>query len=283
MAKSLGIPTVLERPNAHTRFAYAVVQQECKRLGLTLPRSHEHAYKTNVLKREEEEFSLAYRLLCPSDFVMKTFLEKGFEQEKLLRHQYGYDEQIYYPCDRYSEDQDGITMLFVGGCAPRKGLHYALEAWLKSKASRTGNFYIAGSFVPGYAEKLKSMLIHPSVKVLGHRKDVPDLMRKSDILILPTIEEGSALVTYEARGSGCVLLVSEAAGAMCKHMENALVHSVGDVEMLTRHINMLHDDRSLLKRLREASLSTSSELTWTAAGIKLLQLYEGVIARKTKE
>lgn len=26
MAKSLGIPTVLERPNAHTRFAYAVVQ-----------------------------------------------------------------------------------------------------------------------------------------------------------------------------------------------------------------------------------------------------------------
>ena len=54
-------------------------------------------------------------------------------------------------------------------------------------------------------------------------------MRKSNILVLSSIEEGSALVTSEARASGCVLLVSEAAGAICTHMENALVHRVGDV------------------------------------------------------
>jgi glycosyltransferase involved in cell wall biosynthesis len=59
------------------------------------------------------------------------------------------------------------------------------------------------------------MLSHPSVRVLGHRNDVPELMRKSDILVLPSIEEGSALVAAEARGSGCALLVSEAAGAVC--------------------------------------------------------------------
>ena len=44
------------------------------------------------------------------------------------------------------------------------------------------------------------MLAHPSVQVLGHRTDVPELMRNSDILVLPSIEEGSALVTSEARG-----------------------------------------------------------------------------------
>ena len=33
-AKRLGIPTVLERCNAHTRFAYTVVQQECERLAV---------------------------------------------------------------------------------------------------------------------------------------------------------------------------------------------------------------------------------------------------------
>ena len=32
-----GIPTVLERPNAHTRFAYEVVRRECERLGIELP------------------------------------------------------------------------------------------------------------------------------------------------------------------------------------------------------------------------------------------------------
>src|ERR1035441_7886856 len=34
-AKRLGIPTVLERPNAHTRFAYEAVQKECDRIGRT--------------------------------------------------------------------------------------------------------------------------------------------------------------------------------------------------------------------------------------------------------
>ena len=71
-------------------------------------------------------------------------------------------------------------------------------------------------------------------------------MRKSHVLVLPSIEEGSALVTSEARASGCVLLVSEAAGAICKHMENALVHRVGDVEELTRHITLLDANPDVL-------------------------------------
>src|SRR5207244_3482788 len=149
-----------------------------------------------------------------------------------------------------------------GGCAPRKGLHYALEAWLQSSAHHTGQFLIAGAFVPGYAERLAPLLSHHSVRTLGHRDDVPELMRRSDVLVLPTIEEGSALVTSEARGSGCVLLVSEAAGAYCRNMENALVHSVGDVKALTDHITLLHQDRPLFDRLRASSLTTIREITW---------------------
>jgi glycosyltransferase involved in cell wall biosynthesis len=122
------------------------------------------------------------------------------------------------------------------------------------------------------------MLQHPSIRVLGHRNDVPELMRKSDILVLPSIEEGSALVTSEARGSGCVLIISEAAGAICRHMENALVHKVGDVSALTQHITLLHEDRAALERLRAASLATVSELTWTAAGRILLDVYRETIA-----
>ena len=75
-------------------------------------------------------------------------------------------------------------MLFVGVCAVRKGLHFALEAWLQSPASATGTFMIAGEFLPAYREKLAPMLAHRSVKVLGHRNDVPELMRQSDILVL---------------------------------------------------------------------------------------------------
>jgi glycosyltransferase involved in cell wall biosynthesis len=172
-------------------------------------------------------------------------------------------------------------MLFVGVCAVRKGVHYALEAWLKSPACQDGTFLIAGEFLPAYQAKLAPMLKHPSVRVLGHRNDVPDLMRKSDILILPSIEEGSALVTSEGRGCGCVLLVSEAAGAICRHMENALVHRVGDVAALTEHITALHQDRALLERLRTASLGTVPDITWRAAGGKLLAVYRMTLSTQS--
>lgn len=281
-AARLGIPTFLERPNAHTRFAYEVVQKECDRLGVALPPNHEHAYKADVLAREEEEYQLADRILCPSEFVMKTFIDRGFPQKKLAQHQYGFDEHVYYPDpSAQSDGRLGLVMLYVGGCAPRKGLHYALEAWLQSPAHREGTFLIAGGFVSGYAEKLSSMLSHPSVQVLGHRRDVPDLMRKSDIFVLPTIEEGSALATYEARASGCVLLVSDAAGAVCKNMENALVHRVGDIRTLSQQITLLHDDRTLLQRLRTASLSTAHEITWKAAGVKLIHVYRAAVSGKS--
>jgi glycosyltransferase involved in cell wall biosynthesis len=276
-AARLGIPTVLERPNAHTGFAMDVVQKECDRLGVALPADHEHAYDADKLAKEEAEYRLATCLLCPSDFVLKTFLERGFPKEQLARHMYGFDQEGIYPSKESRDPKHGLTMLFVGVCAVRKGLHYALEAWLKSPASMEGTFLIAGEFLPAYREKLAPLLSHPSVKILGHRNDVPELMRKSDILVLPSIEEGSALVTSEARGSGCVLLVSEAAGAICRHMENALVHSVGDVASLAQHITLLHMDRALLQRLRAASLATVSELTWAAAGRKLFDLYRETI------
>lgn len=277
-AARLGIPSVLERPNANTRFAMEVVQEECDRLGVKLPPDHEHAFNDEKLRKEEEEYRLATRLLCPSDFVVKTFLDKGFAKEQLARHFYGFDEKVYRPGDEPRDPKRGLTMLFVGVCAVRKGVHFALEAWLKSPACQDGTFLIAGEFLPAYREKLAPMLSHPSVKVLGHRNDVPDLMRKSDILVLPSIEEGSALVTSEARGCGCVLLVSEAAGAICRHMENALVHSVGDILALAQQITMLHEDRALLERLRAASLQTIPEITWTAAGARLLDVYRETVA-----
>ena len=282
-AARLGIPTVLERPNAHTRYAYESVQQESKRLGVVLPPDNEYAFKVDVLEREEREYQLTDFLLCPSEFTIKTFLDRGFSREKLMKHQYGFDERACYPdASRTRDDRRGLTMLFAGDCAVRKGVHFALEAWLKSPAHRNGQFLIAGGFLPAYAEKLSSMLSDPSVRVLGHRKDVPSLMRQSDILVLPSIEEGFGLVCVEAIGSGAVPLVSEACTDVCKHMQNALVHPIGDVEALTKHITMLHDDRELLAKLRTACLQAAPGLTWTAAGVRLLQVYRDVLEAKER-
>lgn len=277
-AKRLRIPTVLERCNAHTGFAMEVVQEECERLGVTLPPDHEHAYNAEKLHKEEEEYRLATRLLCPSEFVVKTFVDKGYPREQLARHIYGYDEKVFYPSSDPRDPKRGLTMISVGVCAVRKGLHYALEAWLGSPASKEGTFLIAGGFLPSYQEKLAPMLAHPSVKVLGHRDDVAELLRKSDILVLPSIEEGFGLVITEAMGSGCVPLASEACTEICSHMKTGLMHRVGDVEALTQHITTLHEDRALLGRLRAAGLEAAPGVTWTAAGRILLDAYREIIA-----
>jgi glycosyltransferase involved in cell wall biosynthesis len=278
-AKRFGITSVVERPNAHTRFAYEAVAQECQRIGVVLPPDHEHAFNAAKLAQEEEEYALGDYMLCPSDFVVRTFRDQGFEAERLVRHTYGYDESVYFPDDRSRARQgDGLDALFVGVCAVRKGLHYALEAWLASTASERGTFRIAGEFVPDYEQKLAPMLSHPSVEVLGHRTDVPELMRRSDILMLPSIEEGFGLVCTEAIGSGCVPLVSDACTEVCAHEHNALVHEVGDVEVLTGQLTRLDRDRELLAGLRAAGLAGAPTLTWTVAGRQLLRVYEKVAA-----
>jgi len=161
-------------------------------------------------------------------------------------------------------------------------VHYALEAWLKSSASKDGTFLIAGEFLPAYREKLAPMLAHPSVRVLGHRNDVPELMRKSDILVLPSIEEGFGLVITEAMGSGCVPLASEACTEICDHMKTGLVHHIGDVEALNQHITLLHENRALLEKLRGGVLRAAPEVTWAAAGVRLLVAYRAILTSRIR-
>ena len=277
-AERLGIPTVLERPNAHTRYAYDTVQAECRRIGIVLPPGHEYEYNEDILSKEEAEYGLAYRILCPSDFVVQTFTDQGIARKKLVRHQYGFDERLYYPSSEPRSRTAGLTMLFAGVAAVRKGVHFALEAWLRSPAKDTGTFLIAGDFLPAYREKLSQLLAHPSVHVLGHRNDMAELMRKSDLLVLPSIEEGYGLVIAEAMGSGCVPLASDACTEICRHMETGLMHHAGDVDALAGHITMLHENRVLLNRLRTASLQMAPDITWSAAGVKLVDVYREVIA-----
>jgi glycosyltransferase involved in cell wall biosynthesis len=221
---------------------------------------------------------LANYILCPSDFVVTTFLEQGFERDRLLRTIYGFDESRFRPTDVQTDTDAGLRMLFVGVAAVRKGLHFALEAWLRSPASQRGTFSIAGEILPAYAERLQSMLAHPSVEVLGHRTDVDKLMRSSDVLVLPSIEEGFGLVCVEAMGSGAVPLVSDACTDACRHMQNSLVHKVGDVDALEAQITALDDDRALLARLRAGAIGTAPEYTWSAAGIRLEQVYQEAAA-----
>jgi glycosyltransferase involved in cell wall biosynthesis len=278
-ARALGLPGVLERPNAHTEFAFAAVEQERRELGLGADESSPHARRPDRLAREEREYSTADRLLCPSDFVARTFRDAGVPAERLLRTQYGYDPARFDAAGRQDDGARPFTVGFVGRGEPRKGLHYALRAWVESRAAETGRFVIAGAIDPDYREVLEPLLAHPSVQQHGHVADPAALMRSCDVLVLPSVEEGSALVTYEARACGCVLVVSDRAGAACTDGVDALVHPARDQAALTAHLRTLAQDPERLRRMRAASLERAGELTWSHAGRVLAGVYAAALGR----
>src|SRR3954471_342566 len=71
-ARERGTPSALERPNAHTAFAFEAVAQVVAELGIAHDDGSPHAFNARRLEREEHEYALADALLCPSDFVART-------------------------------------------------------------------------------------------------------------------------------------------------------------------------------------------------------------------
>jgi glycosyltransferase involved in cell wall biosynthesis len=271
-ARARGVPGFLERPNAHTAFAFDVVERECQRLGMRLAASSPHAFDAAKLAREEREFAAADALLCPSDFVAATHAQRGAPESRLLRHRYGYDPGQFSPPAGLG-DRSSLVVTFLGRLEPRKGVHLALEAWRRAGLGRDGRLVLCGRMEPGYEAVLAPLLDQPGVELRSHVADPAGLLRDSHALVLPSLEEGSALVTYEARACGAVLLVSDRTGACARDGHDALVHGAGDVEALARHLRTLADQPALLRTLRANSLAGIGELTWDAAADALLAAY----------
>ena len=276
-ARTRGIAAVREAPNTHTRHAWDVVSAEIERLGLTGADRTAHTENTAHLAMEQAEWDAATGVLAPSEAVADSFIAQGFDPRRVFRHRYGYRPGTRRAAVRSAEARP-LRAVYVGLAEPRKGLHHALDAWLASSASQGGTFTVVGRMLPGYAAHLGDRLDHPSVRVVGFRDDVPAALAASDVLVLPTLEEGSALVTYEAQAMGAVPLVSTAAGAVIDDDVHGLLHAPGDAATLCAHFDRLAADRSELARLSGNALAHAGELTWDAAAESLVQAYRDAVA-----
>ncbi|MET1051585.1 MAG: glycosyltransferase family 4 protein [Mycetocola sp.] len=281
LARRLGVTGIRESPNTHLAHAIALVSREYARLGLAIPTVWSWFGVRDRLELVEREYAAASALLVPSDAVAQSFLARGFEPHRLIRHQYGFDPAtIRIPVRQGSRP---FTAVFVGRGVPRKGLHYALDAWLASRASASGRLLIYGEIDPDYSELLSGALAHPSVFVCGPTEKPNTAYAKADVLLLPSVEEGSALVTYEAQGAGVVPLVSSASGAVVDHGVNGLVHEPGDVAALTAHIDIVFEQEKAHRHLRAAALSEAQHLTWAEAGRVLVGAYRSAMNRPTND
>lgn len=272
-ARRASVRAVREVPNTHTGHAYDRVARELRTLGMELPKDHSHAHDDSVLSLEEAEYRLADVLLVPSPYVRQTFLDRGFAADRLSMHHYGFDPERFAP--RQDREPGPFTAVFLGRAEPRKGLHYALRAWHDSGVAERGRLLVAGAFTPGYRELLAPWIDHPSVEVVGFVDDTEALLQRCDVLLLPSVEEGSALVTYEAMACGCVPLVSDAAGARCEPGREGLIHAAGDVAALAAHLQLLEGDPERLAQMRAAAIAARPQLTWDVAAREVSAAYAG--------
>lgn len=276
-ARDTGVVGLRESPNTYTAMAFRLAAEEAERLGVELPRGASHRFDQRRLDREEHEFGAARAVLVPSEFVERSFAERPGPPVVTRRHRYGFDPARFPVPDLHRPDRP-FTVAFVGSGEPRKGLHHALEAWNRSGVVQGGGrFIVCGRIVPDYFRVVAPLLDHPSIEVRPFTDDVGAVMRDADVLVLPSVEEGSALVTYEAQASGCALLVSDASGAMMTDGQDGFVHTAGDVEALTTHLQLLAEDRRLLAAMRSSVIARREELSWSSAAVKLESIYRELL------
>lgn len=276
-AAGSGIPALRESPNAHTASVFRESEAAVRHAGIPLRAGHSHATDSRVLDREVAEYAAATGVLVPSAYAWREFVREGFPEDRLLRHRYGCDLTAFPPRQAPRPAGRPFTAAFVGRGDATKGLHVALAAW-RAAHLPDAELLIAGTIEPDYAAVLRDDLARPGVRRLGFVGDVPGLLGRADVLVLPSWTEGSALVTLEAQASGCVPLVSTACGPLGEPGLDFLEHEVGDVDALAGQLRRLHGDAALLARLSARGTARRSFLTWDEAARALLDCYRRVLA-----
>jgi D-inositol-3-phosphate glycosyltransferase len=269
-SRESGVLCIREAPSPYTRTAVRQAQLAWADLGLDVPARHFHRISEPELRLEDEEFRAARVVTVGSSQAAESFELADFPV-RIEVNPYGYDARLFPP--PAPEHQWPPVAVFVGRCEPTKGIHVLLRAWRRARRPTGSRLLVCGTFPEVVRQALSDLLTTPGVELMGHIHDVPSVLRRSDLLVLPSFSEGSALVGYEALGAGAVPLVSTSSGSPVIDNVNGLVHNTGDEDSLVAHLEQAMGDPDELSRLRAGAIARRTDWTWDAAGDRLLSLY----------
>lgn len=110
-------------------------------------------------------------------------------------------------------DKDKILVSVVGRVVEAKGHQYIIEAIKKLKDSNYVFSIVGdGSYLDNYKQICKEEIENGSVRLLGIRSDVYEILRDSDIFLFATLNENHSLALLEAVNMECVALVTDVGG-----------------------------------------------------------------------
>jgi starch synthase len=272
-----GVRYVCDRGSSHIRAQEQLLREEHELWGTPFvgidPRN---------IAREEAEYAEADAVTVPSSFVLRSFLSQGVPLEKMRLLPYGVNLSRFQPVAQPPVGR--FDVLFVGGMSLRKGVQYLVQAY-KKVAHPAKSLTFVGAPSPELIAMLDARGLWPSdTRVLGHipQTELKNLMSRSHVMVLPSVEEGLAMVQAQAMACACPVIASRNTGGedLFSDGKEGFIVSIRDADALAARLQQLADQPELRIAMGQRALERVQSMGgWRDYGQKAMTIYDGVLQR----
>ena len=270
-AKQLGGFHICDRGSSHIQLQEDLLKEEYKRYG-----SKWKGIDPRTIDKEQNEYCLADKISVPSQFCYDSFVEKGISASKLLKIPYGARVERFFP-DNSVEGTDDFRILFVGSASPRKGFIDLLDSFnLFNHPKKV--LTLIGS-LDQEAKNILSRVDQSRIEVLGciPNHQLRRHYSQASVFVLPSIEEGLAMVIGEAMACGCPVIATTNTGAseIITNGIDGFIVPIRSPQSIADHLELLADQPEILAQIRHAALMRVKRLGgWDRYG----EQWSGVLA-----
>jgi len=278
VARRRGARFVCDRGSTHIRVQDELLRAEHERWGVPF-----EGINPRIIEREEAEYEEADCITVPSSFNLRSFIAQGVSPQKLNRLPYGVDLDRFYPTQAPALGR--FDILFAGAMSLRKGVPYLLQAY-RELQHPAKSLSFAGAPDRDLIERMQHLgLWADDVRVLGHldQAALRDAMSRSHVLVLPSIEEGLALVQAQAMACACPVIGTTHTGAedIFTDGDQGYIVPAQDAHALANRLQLLADQPDLRQRLSQKALFAVRQAGgWRNYGDQAMALYQELAAMR---
>ena len=234
------------------------------------------------LDRKTEEAKLADIIICPSDFVKRSIPSEVADPSKIAVVPFGSPaisaNQGAYKVNDISKP---LSVLFVASMSQRKGLADLFSAIrLMPRGSVTlriiGSTVLPLDFYQKWGPEFEYLGTMPREHVLQH-------MREADVMVLPSIAEGRALVTQEALSQGLPIIITPNTGAedLILPEKNGFIVPIRNPEAIAEKLTWFCDNRKEIESMKSNAQNSVRAFTWESYAVGILEFIESFADQQT--
>jgi len=172
---------------------------------------------------------------------------------------------------------DAILLISVGELNTNKNNSVIIEALRKLNNSCIHYLLCGvGDKECELKNKVKEYGLEKNVHFLGYRNDIPQLLKSSDVYLLPSYREGLSRSLMEAMGAGLPCIVSEIRGNVDLIQEgvDGFLRAPNDSEGFAEAINILASDKELREKMKISNLETIKKFDVENVKKEMKKIYE---------